>query len=124
LRGGTSTQVLASLVTGGGGGGGGGNQAFSYQNGSFNAHKEFAYLVDTSTSTLTVTLPSVPGNAGVGDWVQLYDASTTWGTHNVTVNGNGTNIASSASNMTLNISGSTIVFSYVNSTIGWQAITL
>ena len=93
---------------------------FVYQSASFNAASLISYIVDATAAPLTVTLPAAPG---VGAFTWLMDANSTWGINNVTVAGNGSNIASSSSSLILNISGSLVLLVYVNATIGWQVNT-
>lgn len=63
-----------------------------------------SYLVDSTSSAFTVTLPTTPANNTV---IQLSDARGTWGTNNVTVDRNGKNIVdpygtAQAENLVLN----------------------
>jgi hypothetical protein len=102
-------------------GGGGGAAPFVYQNAAFTGASLTGYLVDTSTAAFTVNLPATPA---VGAWVQLLDAGNSWGTHNVTVNPNGSNLNFSIANMILNTNGAVMLFAFVNATIGWRSFTL
>jgi hypothetical protein len=56
---------------------------------SFTAVAGKKYWVDSTSGSLTITLPASPS---VGDWVSFYDAEFKWGTYQPTVNGNGNNI--------------------------------
>lgn len=106
-----STAFVAAAIASGGG------TAFQYKSTSFTAVSQNNYLVDTSGGALTVTLPAAPN---VGDVIQLADPTNSWNLNNVTLNGNGKNIASSSSSLTLNISGSLVSLKYISVAIGWQ----
>ena len=47
------------------------------------------------------------------------DARGTWGSNNLTVDRNGLNINSAASNLTLSNNGQSLTLVYVDSTRGW-----
>lgn len=103
------------------GGGGGGSAAFTYENANFGASSNNGYAVDTSGGAITVTLPAAPA---AGAWVQLMDYAGAWGASNVTVNRNGLNINSAASNLTLNVPNSMVMLVYGTVAIGWKVVTL
>jgi hypothetical protein len=90
------------------------------ENAKFTAVAGGIYPIDTTSAAVTATLPASPI---VGQTVQLLDAGNLWATNNVTVARNGTNINGSASNLTLSTNGQTVLFSYINPTIGWRATT-
>ena len=83
---------------------------------SFTAVSGNGYFVNTTSGTITVTLPA--GSAG--DIVSLADYAATWQTNNVTVTPNGTDkIGSQNENATLATEGQSVTFVYVDSTQGW-----
>ena len=73
-------------------------------------------LANTTSAVITVTLPAA---ASTGDEVTIIDARGTWGSNNLTVDRNGLNINSGASNLTLSNNGQSLTLVYVDSTRGW-----
>ena len=74
-------------------------------------------LIDCSSNAVTVTLPSSPSR---GDICHIIDASGDSGTYNITVNRNGNNINSAASNLTINTSHGNAKLVYTGiSSAGW-----
>jgi len=73
-------------------------------------------LANTTSTVITVTLPAA---ASTGDEVTIIDARGTWGSNNLTVDRNGLNINSAASNLTLITNGQSITLVYVDATRGW-----
>lgn len=73
-------------------------------------------LANTSSGTITVTLPATPST---GDEVTIIDARGTFNTNNLTVGRNGEPINSAASDLTLNTNGQAITLVYVDATRGW-----
>ena len=76
-------------------------------------HQIFA---NTSTSTITVTLPASPAT---GDEVTIIDSRGNFFSNNVTVGRNGKNIMSAASDATLATNGQAVSFVYIDATRGW-----
>jgi len=77
-------------------------------------------LIDTSGSGIgtpvTVTLPASPS---IGDEVSIIDSGNNFASNNLTIDRNGSNINSAASNLTVSTSGIAFTLVYVNSTRGW-----
>ena len=73
-------------------------------------------LANSTSAVITVTLPAA---ASTGDEVTIIDARGTWGSNNLTVDRNGLNINSAASNLTLITNGQSITLVYVDATRGW-----
>lgn len=73
-----------------------------------------------STATgFTITLPATPQ---VGARVKIADYAGTWGTNNVIVARNGSNINGAAADFTLNVNDAWAEFIYVDATQGWRVI--
>ena len=66
---------------------------------------------------ITITLPASPG---AGDYVVIKDGTGAAATTNFTVARNGSNIASSGTDLTFDKNFAEIVMTYINSTIGWS----
>jgi hypothetical protein len=77
------------------------------------------YFADTTSSAFTVTLPAAPS---AGDIVALSDYTGTWGTNNLTVGRNSSNINGAASDLILNANNTTATLIYVDGTEGWRVI--
>tara|TARA_R110002049_G_C9164772_1_gene561318 strand:- start:3018 stop:3740 length:723 start_codon:yes stop_codon:yes gene_type:complete len=73
-------------------------------------------LANTTTSTITVTLPAA---ASTGDEVTIIDAYGTFQSNNLTVDRNGLKINSGTSNLTLSNNGQSLTLVYVDATRGW-----
>jgi hypothetical protein len=85
----------------------------------FTAVNGVGYFCDTTSSAFTATLPSTPA---AGDIVALSDYTGTWGTNNLTVGRNGSNINAAATDLILNGNNTTATLIYVDATEGWRVI--
>jgi hypothetical protein len=74
------------------------------------------YAVDT-TAARTITLPAAPG---VGDEVQIMDASGTAATNNITVLRNGNKINGLTEDAIIDVNMDMASFVYSGSTVGWR----
>jgi hypothetical protein len=77
------------------------------------------YFADTTSAAFTVTLPAAPS---AGDIVALSDYTGTWGTNNITVGRNSSNINGAAEDLVLNADNTTATLIYVDGTEGWRVI--
>ena len=73
-------------------------------------------LVDTTQTTVTITLPASPT---IGDEVVIIDARGTFASNNVTVERNSQPINSGTNNLALSTNGQAITLVYIDSTRGW-----
>lgn len=73
-------------------------------------------LADTTAAAFSVALPATPD---AGDEVDIADANGTFNTYNLTVVGNGANIAGGGDNATLSVNNSLSRFIYFNANKGW-----
>jgi hypothetical protein len=76
----------------------------------------YRYFVDT-TAIRTLTLPVSPS---VGNEIQIFDASGSASTYNITVERNNNLINGNAGNLIINQNGAAVVFVYTGSTYGWR----
>ena len=76
-----------------------------------------AQFLVASAGSITITLPSGPS---AGDFVVIKDGTGAAATTNFTVNGNGANIASSATPLTFDKNFAQITMTYMDATIGWS----
>ena len=75
-------------------------------------------LVDTSSTAVTVTLPS-QATTLVNDTIQFIDVAGDFGTNNCTVARNGHNIHGLAEDVALDIGNSAATLVYSGATYGW-----
>ncbi len=74
-----------------------------------------AYLVDTTNSTITATLPASPSN---GQRVKIIDIGNNLSTNNLTINRNNNTIQGDASDLTVALNRATVELLFVT-TYGW-----
>ncbi len=74
------------------------------------------YFVDTSAAR-TLTLPATPS---LGEEIQIFDASGTAGTNNITIANNSNKINGILDSAILDVNGVATVFVYTGSTYGWR----
>jgi len=87
--------------------------------GSNTASAGEGYFIDTTSNTHTINLPSSPSQ---GDEVTIVDYAGTFGTNNVTVGRNGSNIDNTAYDATLSTNRLNVRFVYIDATQGWRAV--
>ena len=87
------------------------------QTSNFTASSNKGYWVNTTSGTITITLPASPT---VGDVLEFSDYSRTWGTNAVTINPNSLKFQGNTSpNPEYNTNGQSIKIVYSGSTQGW-----
>jgi len=82
----------------------------------FNVTAGEGYFVDTTSTTITATLP---GSPTIGDFVAIVDYAGTFDTNNLTVARNGNNIQGSAADLTVGTERAGFTLVYVDATQGW-----
>ena len=85
-------------------------------NSNFNALPDASYLVNTSVSSVTATLPTQPQN---GDTIRFNDAFTTWNTNNFVVSSND-KIAGLFEPLICNVGNTPFYLTYSNPLTGWR----
>lgn len=93
--------------------------AWSIKTANYTAVANDAVMANTAAGTFTVTLPAAPA---ANDTVRIADYAGTFGTHNLTVGRNGSNIMGIAQDMILNISNVSITLTYIDVTQGWRLV--
>jgi hypothetical protein len=84
---------------------------------NFTAVSGNGYFVDTTTTALTVTLPTTPSAGAI---VAISDYANNSEINNITVGRNGSNIEGSATNLVISNTGISMTFVYADSTKGWK----
>jgi hypothetical protein len=74
------------------------------------------YFVDTSSATITATLPSSPT---LGDFISFIDYNGTFETNNLTIARNGKNIQGLAEDLTVNQERAGLTLVFTDNTQGW-----
>jgi len=74
------------------------------------------YFVNTSAAR-TLTMPA---SASIGDLIEIYDATGTAATYNITVASNSLKINGSVQNYIIDINGAAVVLTYTGSSYGWK----
>ena len=85
--------------------------------GDFTAVSGNGYFVNTTSGTITVTLPASPS---AGNIIAVKDYTGTFDINDCTVARNGSNIRGATNDFTLEKANSGAVFIYVDGTEGWQ----
>lgn len=97
---------------------GGALQWQAVQTTSFAAVAGRAYLVNTTSGAVTVTLSASPT---IGQMVQITDYAGTFATNSCTINPNGNKINSNSLNVILSTNRQSVAIVYTDSTQGWVA---
>jgi hypothetical protein len=87
--------------------------------GNFTAVSGNGYFVNTTSGSITVTLPSSPS---AGDVVGIADYANTADTNKIVIGRNGSNIQGVAADFDITKEGGTIVLVYVDGTQGWLSV--
>ena len=74
------------------------------------------YFVNTTSGAITVTLPASPS---VGDYLQIKDYAGTFGTNNLTIARNGSNIQGDANDSLITTNRAALKLVYADATKGW-----
>src|SRR5210317_2275853 len=74
------------------------------------------YIINTTSNTHTLNLPSSPN---IGDTVVVKDYAGTFGTNNLTIGRNSENIQGVANDSLISTNKASIVLVYIDSTKGW-----
>jgi len=85
----------------------------------FTAVSGDGFFVDTTSGTVTVTLPASPS---AGDIIAIKDYAGTFDTNELSICRNGSKINGSCANSVLTTQGQSVTLIYVDGTKGWQDI--
>ena len=84
---------------------------------NFNVTAKEGYFIDTTSTTITATLPASPA---IGDFVQFIDYAGTFDTNNFTVGRNGNKIQGDATDLTVSVERAGLSLIYSGSSVqGW-----
>jgi hypothetical protein len=83
---------------------------------NFNVTAGEGYFIDTTSTTITATLPASPV---LGDFVSLIDYAGTFETNNLTIARNGKNIQGLAEDLTVNQERAGLTLVFTDNTQGW-----
>ena len=86
------------------------------KNANFTAEARKNYFVDTSSATVTATLPT---SATIGDEIHFLDVAGTFDQNYLTIDRNSHKIQGDASDMTVNLERAGFTLVYYNATEGW-----
>ena len=95
------------------------NWQTTIKTGDFTAANGEGYFIDTTSGTITMTLPSSPS---VGNIVSFKDYARNFGTNALTVGRNGSNMDGAANNTTFGTTGLSATLIYMDATKGWSLI--
>jgi hypothetical protein len=120
----TDPSVWITVGTGAAGSGGGGGGSASANppvppGTDFTAELGSNYFINTSTSAVTVTLPTGPS---VGDVVGFTDVAGTFDINALTVNGGGQLIMSAGTPLVNDVKYSSFKLAYSGATYGWRIV--
>jgi hypothetical protein len=73
-------------------------------------------FVDTTSTTITVTLPQTPNK---GDEIRLMDAGLNFATNNLTISRNGKPIMGDSEDLVVDTDGAAFALVFINNTVGW-----
>ena len=82
----------------------------------FNVTAGEGYFIDTTSTTITATLPSTPT---LGDFVSIIDYAGTFNTNNLTIARNGKPIQGSATDLTVATERAGLTLVFTDNTQGW-----
>ena len=94
----------------------GGTSWVAVKTSDFTAVAGEGYFVNTTSGTVTVTLPTSPS---LGDEVTVVDYAGTADTNNITINRNSHKIQGDAANLTISVERAGFTLVYVDATQGW-----
>ena len=86
------------------------------QTANFNVTAKEGYFIDTTSTTITATLPSSPT---LGDFVSFIDYAGTFDTNNLTIARNGKPIQGSATDLTVATERAGLTLVFTDNTQGW-----
>jgi len=94
----------------------GGEQWQTVKTSNFTAVAGEGYFINTTSGTITMTLPASPS---LGDFVTFVDYAGTFDTNNLTIGRNSENIQGSAADLTVSVERAANTLVYTDGTQGW-----
>ena len=86
---------------------------------AFTAVAGTQYLVNTTSSAITITLPASPS---AGDMIGIIDYQGTFATNNVTLGRNGSNVFRAAEDGTIDTNNWSNSLKFIDATVGWLPV--
>jgi hypothetical protein len=99
----------------------GGGNPWTTKTTTYTAVNNDRLFVNTTSSAITITLPATPS---VGDNIRFMDLAGTFGTNNLTVARNGSNIFGLADNLVITNNDAAFQLIYTGATYGWKLAEL
>ena len=116
---GDTVSIASGASTSGMGRAGAVDWQTTIKTGDFSASDGEGYFVDTSSGTITATLPSSPSAGAI---VAFKDYAQNFGTNALTINRNGSNIEGTTDNQIINGTAESVTFVFADSTKGWVLV--
>lgn len=113
---GAGSTIPESYLVNAGGGGIEWQSVITGAGSSSNAEAGKGYLIDTSSNTHTLNLPSSPS---LGDEVAIADHAGSFDTNSLTIGRNSENIQGLAEDLTVSVDRSAFTLVYSNASNGW-----
>jgi len=97
------------------------NRNYIYTTSSINLLSNYKYGIDTTSQSLTATLPSVPQ---YGDEIEIFDIAGKWSLNNLYINNNGNKIEQLFDTLKCNVRYGLIKLVYTSNNIGWRIVPM
>jgi len=94
---------------------------YSFVANNFNAVPSIGYFVNTTSTSITATLPASPAT---GDTIRFIDIAKTFDSNALVINRNGQLIMGDADNLTVNTESASFELIFSNSTFGWRIFSI
>lgn len=114
------SKLYVSEIDISGGSVSGGGISYTSISANTTAEKNKGYLINATSSDVTLTLPLSPES---GDSIAVVDSHKMANINTITIGRNGSKIEGETEDLILDIAGSGFTIVYVDSTIGWKVVS-